>query len=114
MPIRLRASWVEIQGFKHLTEAEERISNESPLCNGMLGALWAPRGATWEVECTRCAPSGCACAARPGAFCSAWAERMRFWNASWSILLGVGRADALLECVVEEVVGGAVLFANPT
>ena len=37
----------------------------------------------------------CACGARPGAFCSASAERMRFWSASWSILLGECRADAV-------------------
>ena len=46
-------------------------------------------------------PSGCASGARAGAFCSASAERMRLWSASWSILLGVCRADALLERVLE-------------
>ena len=46
-------------------------------------------------------PSGCASGARPGAFCSARAERKRCWSASWSILLGVGRADALLERVLK-------------
>ena len=44
-------------------------------------------------------PNGCASGAGPGALCSASAERMRLWSASWSILLCVCRADALLELV---------------